>query len=133
MLVEHSTIVRHGKIQRQLLHKEYTASITKWLSTATYRINPSTISNIKDTYGFKSAKNPPPIEELKEFENSMLKMIQSTKFKHINSPFLNKLKDDAIKIKNETKLLIAADKTTNFYKLEPSKTKTKRCYATAEL
>ena len=29
----------------------------------------------------------------------MLKMIQSTKFKHINSPFLNKLKDDAIKIK----------------------------------
>ena len=28
-LVEHSTIVRHGKIQRQLLHKEYTASITK--------------------------------------------------------------------------------------------------------
>ena len=30
------------------------------------------------------------------------------------------LKDDAIKIKNETKLLIAADKTTNFYKLEPS-------------
>ena len=50
----------------------------------------------------------------------MPKMIQSTNFKHINSPFLNKLKDDAIKIKNETKLLIAADKTTNFYKLEPS-------------
>ena len=38
-LVEHSMIVRHGKIQRQLLHKEYTASITKWLSTATYRKN----------------------------------------------------------------------------------------------
>ena len=48
----------------------------------------------------------------------MLKMIQSTKFKHINSSFLNKLKDDAIKIKNETKLLIAADQTTNFYKLQ---------------
>lgn len=87
---------------------------------AYFFLNPSTISNTKDTYGFKSAKNPPPVEELKEFENSMLKMIQSTKFKHINSPFLNKLKDDAIKIKNETKLLIAADKTTNFYKLEPS-------------
>ena len=46
-------------------------------------------------------------------------MIQSTKFKHINSPFLDKLKEDAIKIVNEAKLLIAADKTTNFYKLEP--------------
>ena len=87
---------------------------------AYFFLNPSTISNTKDTYGFNSAKNPPPVEELKEFENSMLKMVQSTKFKHINSPFLNKLKDDAIKIKNETKLLIAADKTTNFYKLEPS-------------
>ena len=37
--------------------------------------------------------------------------------------FLSVLKDDATKIKNETKLLIAADKTTNFYKLEPSETK----------
>ena len=87
---------------------------------AYFFLNPDTISNTKDAYGFKSTKNPPPVEELKEFENDMLKMIQSTKFKHINSPFLNKLKNDAIKIKNETKLIIAADKTTNFYKLEPS-------------
>ena len=65
---------------------------------AYFFLNPGTISNTKDTYGFKSAKNPPPVEELKEFENDMLKMIQSTKFKHIKSPFLNKLKDDAIKI-----------------------------------
>ena len=66
---------------------------------AYFFLNPGTISSTKDIYGFKSAKNPPPGEELKEFENDMLKMIQSTKFKHINSPFLNKLKDNAIKIK----------------------------------
>ena len=42
-------------------------------------------------------------------------MIQSTKFKQVNNPFLNKPKDDTKRIKNETKLLIAADKTTNFY------------------
>ena len=46
---------------------------------AYFFLNPSTISNTKDTYGFKSAKNPPPVEELKEFENDMLKMIQSTR------------------------------------------------------
>ena len=68
-------------------------------------LNPGTISNTKDTHGLKSNKNPPPVEELKEFENDMLKMIQSIKFKHINSPFLNKLEDDAIKIKNETNYL----------------------------
>ena len=44
--------------------------------------------------------------ELKEFEDDMLKMIQSPKFKQVNNPFLNKLKDYADRIRNETKLLI---------------------------
>ena len=65
-------------------------------------------------------KNPPPIDELKNFEDDMLNMIQSTKFNQVNNPFLNKLKNDTKRIENESKLLIAADKTTNFYKLEPS-------------
>ena len=47
-------------------------------------------------------------------------MVQSTKFKWVNNPFLNKLKDNTDQIKKETKLLFAGDKTTNFYKLEPS-------------
>ena len=59
-------------------------------------------------------------QELKDFEDDMLKMIQSVKFKQVNNPFHNKLKEDTDRIKNEPKLLIAADKTTKFYKLEPS-------------
>ena len=47
----------------------------------------------------------------------MLKMIQSIKFKQVNNPFLNKLKEDTDRIKNEPELLID-NKTTNFYKLE---------------
>ena len=47
-------------------------------------------------------------------------MIQSVKFKQVNNPFLNKLKEDTDSIKTEPKLIIAADKTTHFYKLEPS-------------
>ena len=50
----------------------------------------------------------------------MLKMINSVKFKQVNNSFLNKLKDDTELIRNEPKLLIAADKTTNFYKLDPA-------------
>ena len=50
----------------------------------------------------------------------MLKMIHSVKFKQVNKPFLNKLKEDTDCIKNEPKPLIIADKTTNFYKLESS-------------
>ena len=50
----------------------------------------------------------------------MLKMMQSVKFKQVNNPFLKKLTEDTECIKYEPKLLIAADKTTNSYKLEPS-------------
>ncbi|PFX23612.1 Transposon Ty3-G Gag-Pol polyprotein [Stylophora pistillata] len=63
-------------------------------------------------------QEPSPIEELKDIEDEMLKMIQSVKFKQVNSPFLNKLKEDSNRIKNERKLLVQKDKTTNFYKLE---------------
>ena len=84
-------------------------------------LNPDVSTSSKDTYGFRSTKNPPPVDELKEFEDDMLKMVQSTKFIQVNNPFLTKLKSDTEHIKKETKLLIAADKTTNFYKLEPSK------------
>ena len=87
---------------------------------AHFFLNPSTASSSKQTYGFKFTKIPPPIDELKDFEDDMLNMIQSTKFNQVNNPFLNKLKNDTKRIENESKLLIAADKTTNFYKLEPS-------------
>ena len=89
-------------------------------SKAHFFLNPETTPCSKETYGFKSTKNPPPIEELKDFEDDMLKMIQSVKFKQVSNPFLSKLKEDTDSIQTEPKLLIAADKTTNFYKLEPS-------------
>ena len=81
---------------------------------AHFFLKPDTSTSSRDTYGFKSTKNPPPIDELKEFEDDMLKMVQSTRFKQVNDPFLNKLNDDTKRIKQEPKLLIAADKTTNW-------------------
>ena len=134
-LAEHSTIICKGKIQYWLLHKEYSSTIAERLLTTPCRkteqflrkvrwkayffLNPDTNTHCKDTYSFKSTKNPPPIDESKEFEDDMLKMMQSTKFTQVNNPFLNRLKDTK-PIKNETKLLIAADKTMNFYILKPS-------------
>ena len=78
---------------------------------AHFFLNPDTASPSKETYGFKSTKNPPPIEELKDFEDDMLRMIQSAKFKQVNSPFLNKLKEDTDHIKNEPCYLSPVRKT----------------------
>ena len=109
---------KNDYLQRLIEKTELFLRRMRW--KAHFFLNPSTASSSKQTYGFKSTKNPPPIDELKDFEDDMLNMIQSTKFNQVNNPFLNKLKNNTKRIENESKLLIAADKTTNFYKLEPS-------------
>ena len=72
-------------------------------------LNPDTTSFTKETYGFKSTKNPPSIEELKDFEDDMLKMIQSVKFKQVNNPFLNRL-DIATKLGIDDRVDTTTDK-----------------------
>ena len=109
---------RKDYLQRLIEKTEQFLRRMRW--KAFFFLNPEATTSTKNTYGFKSTKNPPPIEELKEFEDDMLQMIQSTKFKQLNNPFLNKLKDDTKRINDETKLITSADKTTNFYKLEPA-------------
>ena len=135
-LVKHFTIIRNGKIQHWLLHKEYSSSVAERLLTTPNRKNravstenalesallpqPGNVPTPPKTHTASNPpRTPPPIDELKEFEDDMLRMIQSTKFKQVNNHFLNTLKNDAESITNETKLIIAADKTTNFYKLDP--------------
>ena len=105
-------------LQRLIEKTEQFLRRMRW--KAYFFLNPAVSTSSKNTYGFKSTKNPPPVDELKEFEDDMLKMVQSTKFIQVNNHFLIKLKNDTDHIKKETKLLIAAV-TTNFYKLEPSK------------
>jgi len=109
---------RSDYLQRLIEKTEHFLRRMRW--KAHFFLNTDTASTSKETYGFRSTKNPPPVEELKEFEEDMLKMIQSVKFKNLNTPFLGKLKEDTDNIKKEPKLLIPADKTTNFYKLEPA-------------
>ena len=48
--------------------------------------------------------------------------MKNIKFKHnYLSPFQRKMKDDIKKLKNDDKIYVAADKTSNFYKLTPEK------------
>ena len=46
-------------------------------------------------------------------------MIKNIEFETKPNPFQQKLNDEKEMIKNEPKLIISADKTSNFYKVEP--------------
>ena len=84
--------------------------------------NHDTTSNDKETYGFKSKRPPPHVSALDEFEDNMLNMIQRVEFK-TNSTTTNslqtKLDKDVQEIRQDKKIYVKADKTTNHYKAEP--------------
>ena len=82
-------------------------------------LNP-TESTTKETYGFKSRNSPPRVNELIPFEDGMLNLIQNIQFKDVKCKFLNEMNSDIKnKIKKPSKVLIPADKTTNYYKMTP--------------
>ena len=83
-------------------------------------LNP-TESTAKDTYGFKSRNSPPRINELIPFEDGMLNLIQNIEFKDVKCNFQNEMNSDIKnKIKKPDRLLIPADKTTNYYTMTPA-------------
>ena len=47
---------------------------------AFFYLNPETNVSKKETYGFKSSKTPPVIDEMRVFENRMADLIQNTEF-----------------------------------------------------
>ena len=84
---------------------------------AHFFLNPAENLN-KDTYGFKTTKSPPPVRELSEFEATMTILIQNIKFKTGHtSEFQKNLRKDSKRIQRDSKLWIAADKTSNFYRV----------------
>ena len=74
----------------------------------------------KNTFNFRSIKNPPKVKELVKFKNDMLKIVKNVQFKNRNNKFQRKLHDDVIKIRNNNNVIVHADKTSNLYEVEPS-------------
>ena len=62
--------------------------------------------------------------ELKDFENDMYDLVKNVKFKHnVSSPLQNTLKQNMREMSEENRMYVAADKTSNFYKVTKEKHK----------
>ena len=88
----------------------------KW--RAHFFLNPQPTGTKKETFGFNTTNAAPIVDELKTLEDNLYNLVKSIEFREHTNKFQNKLKHDVKEIKNEDKVLIKADKTTNFYKLE---------------
>ena len=71
----------------------------------------------RDYYGFTSKKAPPQIEELKAFEDDLTTTIENIRFRKVNEPFQNKLKEDIRLIASSDDIIVRADKTKHVYRM----------------
>ena len=90
---------------------------------ALHYLNPQTVKNTKETYGLNTSSTPPFIKELKSFQAGLCDIARNLKFRKVRENFQKKLKDDLKDIKNEKHVIVAADKSRNFYKMETDKYK----------
>ena len=104
----------------EFLHSVHTFS-TRMQWRAFHFLNPNQTKNRKETFGLNTSKAPPPIKELKALQDGLCDIAKNIKFKKVNDQFQNKLKDDLNNIRREEKVIIAADKTRNFYKTDKEK------------
>ena len=74
----------------------------------------------EEKYGLKSLNNPSPEAELKEFEEKLLNLAKSVKFRpmrDVNSGFQTELARIVKEIKADNNLHVPADKSSNYYKV----------------
>ena len=69
-------------------------------------------------YIFKNSKCAPQHKDLMQFENDLLKLIKSVKFKKVKNKFLDELQKDISSIKKSKNVVIFADKTQNIYETD---------------
>ena len=74
----------------------------------------------KEKFGFKSLKAAPKIKELQKLEDGLYDLVRNVTFKKFSNAFQRKLKSDRMRIRNENRLIVPADKSSNFYGLEKS-------------
>ena len=84
---------------------------------AIYFENKDISEKITETYGLKSLKCPKQVRELIPFEKDLVAIFKNIKFRKINNNFQENLNKDIRTIKQSSKTMTFADKTSNMYRL----------------
>ena len=72
----------------------------------------------KETFGFPGTGKVPRDDDLKDLESDLYDLIESIEFRAVINKYQKELHSKIDAIKNETKIIVPADKTSNFYKVE---------------
>ena len=71
-----------------------------------------------ETYGLGSRRCPPQIDEMKPFEDDLLRLIEDLEFQRSKDNFQTALKTDVDRIRKSEAVFVPADKTRNLYEMD---------------
>ena len=96
-------------------------SVSKFMNNIEWKANvflhQEWFTNKQENFGFKSAKAPPKVLELKWLKDQLVDLVKDIEFRPYSNDFLTTLKKDIKTINESDKVLQKADKTSNFYKI----------------
>ena len=78
--------------------------------------NPSN-NESKERFGFRTTESPPIMDELIRFEEDVLSMMKSVKFKPASNELNKKIKKDLNEIRNKQKILVKGDKSRRLFQV----------------
>ena len=109
MKQEHNmqTIYRSEKLVRRM----------RW--EAKFELDPKEKGRKSETFGIPSQKPAPSVPELKEFERGLYGLVAGIQYKDgaNKSGFQRKLESEIREIRKEERVIVGADKSSNFYKM----------------
>eukprot|EP00117_Sycon_ciliatum_P029317 scpid92694/ scgid23379/ len=72
----------------------------------------------EETYGFKTRKCPPQLDDMIEFEKDLWSMVETVKCCRVNDTLQERTREDLPRIRRSDDMLVAADKTRNLYSVD---------------
>ena len=102
---------------------EFIQSVNIFIKNMTWRawhyLNPNETGNFKETFGFNTSKCPPFVPEFKTLQDNLQDLTKNIEFKDKNfNNFQHQLKKDLKTINTEKRMIVPADKSTNYYKVD---------------
>ena len=71
-----------------------------------------------DSYGLRSGKSPPYVEEMAGFEEDVAKLIEDVSFRKTHDKFQDDLRKDITHLQRSNAVFVPADKTRNLYEVQ---------------
>ena len=120
----HKNIQIPSRLQYSKYLVEKTENFLSRLHWKLFHIQHPGLQTKQETFGFKTNRSPPQVNELKPFTNDLLDLISNIQYRPVRNDFQSELKKDCSKITSSPHIILKGDKSNNLYEIPVADYKT---------